>query len=325
MIIGHQAQLNFLKKSLEMGKLAHAYLFIGPNDIGKKKVAEEFISWILGKKIEVKEGQSWEIKFVKRSYDQRTGKKHKDISIEQIHEIRDYLSHGSFINSKKVVLIDEAEFLSRGASNALLKTLEEPRATDSLTILLAESEDLMLPTVVSRCQLIRFYPVPIKEIYEALVKKGASRDLALEISRLANHKPELALELFENQEELAFYRQETERFFKVQKGSLFERFQIINNWFGDKLEHADHIEARDNLIKILKLWQILWRDFYLCQNQTEELVSAVEEIEKSRQQAKRYNLQQIGKVVAEINEAIKLLRQNVHPRLIIENLILSFY
>ncbi len=323
MLIGHKTQLNFLQKSYETGQNAHAYLFVGPRGVGKETVARELINKIIKKTNTA--AWSWQIKYVERSIDLKTGRKHKDISIEQVHDIGDYLSHHTLVADFQIVLINEADFLSRGAGNALLKMLEEPRAQKSLTILLAESEENVLPTIKSRCQLIRFHPVPTKDIFQELINRGTKKETAMEIARLANYRPGVAVELLNDPEKLSFYKREFDRFFKLHKGGLSERWNLLSDLFGAKAERGDHIEARDRLIKILELWQILWRDFYLSQNQMDEFVSDVEEIEKIRSLAKRYDTDLVRKVLKNIEEAVKMLRQNVHPRLIIENLILSFY
>lgn len=320
MLIGHQSQIKFLRRSLETSKMAHAYLFVGPKGVGKETVARDFINSILGGTSV--NSDEWNIKYVERIDDAKTGKKHKDISVDQVRQISDFLNHFSLVNNKQVVIINEADYLSRGASNSLLKTLEEPRAQNSVTILLAESAENLLPTVVSRCQVIRFSPVPTKEIQSALEKLGADKNLAIIIARLANHKPGFALEIFNNPKELEFYRNESERFYKLHKGSLGERFEHLTELFGNK---TDHIEARDKIMKVLDLWQLLWRDFYLQQNNIENFTCAIEETEKSKSNAKRYSPALIQKVLEEIIESGNLIRQNIHPRLILENLILTYY
>jgi DNA polymerase-3 subunit delta' len=195
MIIGHAKQLDFLRKSWEEKRIGHAYLFVGPHGVGKRRVAAELVGWILGKaEAPADLSQEFEIRYVEREPDKKTGKKHKDISIEQIHAARNYLAHHSFLNSHKLVIIDEAEFLSRAAGNALLKTLEEPSLRTTI-ILLTDDEKKLLPTIVSRCQLLQFPPVPTGEIAAALRKMGAQNEEAEELARLSHHRPGRALQL----------------------------------------------------------------------------------------------------------------------------------
>jgi DNA polymerase III gamma/tau subunit len=85
------------------------------------------------------------------------------------------------------------------------------------------------------------------------------------------------------------------------------------------------MEARDKLIEILKIWQTLWRDILYSRQGAGELVANIAEEDEIKKQAKRYSGAQIANVIIKIEEATALLRQNVNPKLIIENLILSFY
>ncbi|HBV57716.1 MAG TPA: hypothetical protein DEB73_00335 [Candidatus Magasanikbacteria bacterium] len=344
MLIGHSAQLSFLRRSFESGNLAHAYLFVGPEGVGKKKMASELANWCLGRiasvGFPVKPGMTtgsvgrieegglvddlshdWQIKFVERVYDEKTGKLRKDISIKQIHEVRESLNHHSLVSSYKIVIIDSAEQMSISAANALLKTLEEP-SPKTLIVLLTTDEKALPDTIVSRCQVVRFYQVPTKKIYNALLANGANRDMALEIARLAFGSPGRALDLLADSEKLKFFQNERVRFWQLLSDGLAERLACLANLFGSK---DDHIEARDKLIEILKIWQTLWRDILYSRQGAGELVANIAKEDEIKKQAKRYSGTQIAEMIKKIEDSIALLRQNVNPKLIIENLILSFY
>ncbi|MBI5731865.1 MAG: AAA family ATPase [Candidatus Magasanikbacteria bacterium] len=324
MIIGHEAQMKFLRRSFAKETMAHAYLFVGSIGAGKKRAAEEVAGWLLGRKVEIKEGGTdFNVFFLDRGYDPKSGKKRKEISIEDIHRLRDYFNHHSLLGSPQVAIIDEADYLSRSASNALLKTLEEPRSGRGALILLASDENNLLSTVKSRCQIIRFNPVSTKEIYDGLTKRGVARPQALLAARLSANCPEAAVRFSQDEDVKSFYQTETERFFSLQKGTLAERFQIVEGLFKEK---EDHIEARDALIKILELWQVFWRDFLLARQEgMDELVKNINWLEKIKAGAKHYSLSKLVELIGRTQEAVKELRQNIHPRLIMENLILSFY
>lgn len=316
--------MDFLRHCQENGKLSHAYLFVGPEGIGKRRVAQELVNWCLERKeATVDLGHDFQVKFLERIYDEKTGKKHKDISINQIHEVREFFNHHSFLGGYQIAVISEAEKMSIKAQNALLKTLEEP-AGQSLIILLTVDEKKLLPTIASRCQIIRFYPVSNKEIYEALVQKGANRELALEIARLSFGSPGRAIILLEDPSQMEFYQQEGERFLNLLKGELVSRFNRVEELFKENKE-ADSIETRDKLSRILRLWQGLWRDILVCQSGAPELASHLTLAEALKQHVKRYSVEQIVLINQKIEAAIQLLKQNIHPKLIFENLILSFY
>ncbi|NBS41648.1 AAA family ATPase, partial [bacterium] len=146
-IIGHERIVERLKRQAEQGRLAHAYLFIGQEGVGKTAVAMGLI------------GSGSDFQQVSRREDEKTGKLKVTISVDQIRELRDRLSLTSFSGETKAAFIEEADRLSDGAANALLKTLEEPRG-DTVIILRAETLESVSQTIASRCQVLRFCPVP---------------------------------------------------------------------------------------------------------------------------------------------------------------------
>ncbi|MCX6779447.1 MAG: AAA family ATPase, partial [Candidatus Magasanikbacteria bacterium] len=303
--------------------LAHAYLFVGPEGTGKHEAAIEILSSIFHKEIKWDKITEAGVLLVKREVDAKTGKTHKEISIEAIHKVSDYLNHSSFIEGKQVVIINEAEFLSKSAANALLKTLEEPKSRQALLILIAADENKILATIKSRCQIIRFFSVATKKIYNDLISKGAKPQLAEEISKLSSNQPERASEMFEDSAFYNFYKTEAERFLGTLNGSLKERWQKVEPVFKDK---EDHIGARDNLISVLEIWLGFWRDSLLLKvGGAESLIKNISYLEQIKTRSVKYSLEKIREIILAIEQSIIMLRQNIHPRLILENLILSYY
>jgi len=323
MVVGHENQMSFLRSCLAKGNLAHAYLFVGPQGTGKHEAATEILSSLMQKEIKWNKITEAGVLLIERGVDTKTGKTHKEISIESIHKVGNYLNHSSFIEGKQVVIINEAEFLSKSAGNALLKTLEEPRSRQALLILISADENKILGTIKSRCQIIRFFSVATKKIYNDLISKGAVPQLAEEISRLSSNQPERASELFEDSVFYNFYKTEAERFLGTLNGSLKERWQKIEPVFKEK---EDHIGARDNLISILEIWLGFWRDSLLLKvGGSDNLIKNISYLEQIKTRSVGFSLEKIREIIKTIEKAIIMLRQNIHPRLILENLILSYY
>ncbi|RLG09134.1 hypothetical protein DRN73_10385 [Candidatus Pacearchaeota archaeon] len=165
----HLKIIEFLKKSVEKGKISHAYLFKGPYNTGKRKVALEFVK-ILG--ID-------------------SSKFHPDliiidnpvIEISHIRELIHKLSLSPFKSNFKIAIINNAHTMTKEAANALLKTLEEP-PEKSILILITSYPDFLLPTIISRLQIINF-PCPSilkikKEILnDEIYKKSINKILTL--------------------------------------------------------------------------------------------------------------------------------------------------
>jgi DNA polymerase-3 subunit delta' len=152
--LGNAAAIARLRGILERRRPAHAYLFSGPEGVGKKRAAEEFAR-ALGARITL----------VRRPED-----KH-EILISQVHEVIRELTYTSEVH--RAVIFDDAHRMSEEAMNALLKTLEEPPER-TILILVTGVADRLLGTIRSRCQTVHFAPLPDEEL-----KRHAAQKLLL--------------------------------------------------------------------------------------------------------------------------------------------------
>ncbi len=189
-IIGHAKSVALLKAAIARGSLAHALLFTGLKGVGKATLARAAATSALC--LDNRDGDAcgkcescrrmerdrhpdfMEISALKR-----------DISIDQIREVRQAFRISPTIGENRVVVIRGASAMNPYASNALLKTLEEP-APGAYLFLTAEEERELLPTIISRCQLIRLAPLAEREIADRLVSvHGAPPDKAVPLARLS--------------------------------------------------------------------------------------------------------------------------------------------
>ena len=170
-----------LKSILKNKVFSNGYIFYGPQGIGKQQTAIQFIEEILSqyssesnireKIIDNNHPDFLLIEptyFLKgniknRSEAEQPRKNNKEtIRIEQIRNLKTFLGQRSIETGKKIVLIVDAHLLNEAASNCLLKTLEEP--TNGIFILLTSRLNLLLDTIISRCQLIRFKSFSYKQL-----------------------------------------------------------------------------------------------------------------------------------------------------------------
>src|SRR5262245_13505769 len=167
-IIGQQKQLATLRAAIANGRLHHAYLFLGPEGVGKRLTA-----LALAKALHCAEMQNeycGECINCRRIEDRNhpdvrlieAASAKKEISIQQVRDLERELNYRSFTGRRKIAIIDPATSLNLSSQNALLKTLEEPPQT-SLIILIAANEGSLLPTLRSRCLRLRFAPLPRHE------------------------------------------------------------------------------------------------------------------------------------------------------------------
>jgi DNA polymerase-3 subunit delta' len=168
-IIGHTKQLAMLRSALLAERLHHAYLFVGPDGVGKRTTAvalakaihcEESINNFCGICVNctrISDGNHPDFRLIQPLPDK------KEISIQQIRELERELNYRSFTGKRKIALIDPATLMNLSAQNALLKTLEEP-PENSLIVLIAPNSGALLPTVRSRCVRLSFAPLRRDEV-----------------------------------------------------------------------------------------------------------------------------------------------------------------
>ncbi|MGE5379765.1 MAG: DNA polymerase III subunit [Methylocystaceae bacterium] len=173
MVGGQPMVTNRLTEYLQGSQLSHAYLFWGPSGVGKLKTAKAFTADILAASHPqtphlIASGQHPDYLLV-----QREG---AAIRIDDIRNMEKWLYQKPYWAERKVVIINEAQYLNRESGNALLKTLEEPPAY-AIIILVANSNAL-LPTIISRCQSIRFGALSTSYINEVLISAGTEPEIA---------------------------------------------------------------------------------------------------------------------------------------------------
>jgi DNA polymerase-3 subunit delta' len=202
-IQGHDTVVEQFRRALERGRLASSFLFGGPAGIGKRTFALKLAQAMLCERrpeeamdpcemcppcTMVLAGTHPDIMRVSRP----EGKSEIPVALligEKDRRMREGMCHDiglkPFMGGRKIAIIDDADFLNEEGANSLLKTLEEPPPR-SVLVLIGTSPAKQLPTIRSRCQLIRFRPLETEVVAELLVSKGLVSDIS-EASRLARY------------------------------------------------------------------------------------------------------------------------------------------
>ena len=152
---GHQSQKEFLQSALETNRLSHAYIFTGPEHVGKKTIAIEFAHMVLG--VDPANLQNLNPDLILCDG--------KDFPMEKARTLLSDLSFHPYFYPYKIAIIDNFEHVSPEVSNAILKTLEEP-SSKTILILVSSTIKALLPTIVSRAQVVRFEKLPELEFLE---------------------------------------------------------------------------------------------------------------------------------------------------------------
>ncbi len=238
MLIGHQRIWDFLIRSVRQNRLAHAYLFAGPGQVGKLTLAREWAKWQLCEQVKgeiacgqcrqcltIERGQNPDLIILSPRLSEKDGVvKTLEISIKEARELQRQLSLFPYSAVRKIAIIEEAATMSDEAASALLKTLEEP-SSHSLIILVSASWQTILPTIISRCQLIKFLPVPEYEITAKLKNLAKKETDFKKVIKLATGRPGRAIKFLQEPERLAEQEKEIEIFEKLLKSPLIWRLE----------------------------------------------------------------------------------------------------
>ena len=186
-IIGNEKNRELLNQIIRANNIAHSYMFIGKESIGKMLFAKEFAKAILcindskpcGKCkscIEFESSNNPDFEIIEPDGN--------SIKIEQIRELIKKVYEKPIVSNKKVYIINESNLMTKEAQNSLLKTLEEPPEYVTI-ILIASNENLFLPTIKSRCTKIMFRKLTdseLKTILERKYNKLNTQELMLKIA-----------------------------------------------------------------------------------------------------------------------------------------------
>ncbi|MFA5359253.1 MAG: DNA polymerase III subunit [Patescibacteria group bacterium] len=336
-IIGHSNVVDFLKKTIAVGNISHAYLFSGPAGIGKKKITRALIKALFCAKpssgnpcdqcsecLQLEKNIHPDVFLVDRLVDPKTENLKKNISIEQVRELKNKLSLGSFLNSYKIAVVNQAELMSTEAANALLKILEEPEQKVVL-ILIARDTDVIPKTILSRCQNFNLELVDRNLIHESLIKMGSTRNLADNLSYLAAGRPGLAVKFFRDNEPFSLRQEKVKEFLRLTSGTLAEKFQIVEVL---SKEGEGLINKIKNIEESLDVWQSVIRDVILIKNCRQDTPDGIinywlqEELKKANIYKK--DTVELRGWIAAIDQTKALFGSNVNPQLALEHLVLQF-
>jgi DNA polymerase-3 subunit delta' len=317
-IIGHQKIVKFLQKSIKNNKISHAYLFYGPKNVGKKTVAKYFALSLIcqDQKRPCLKCENCKA-FLKDVYPDafwiRKEKGKKNISIDQIRELKEKISLATFTNSYKIIIIVNAEEMTNEAANSFLKVLEEP-PLKTVIILVANSLKGIPLTIISRCQLLKFGLIPKEEIVKYLKEEfNLNEKKAKEIAYLSLNRIGLATKFSKDEEFFKNYLESQNDLIKILEEKEIEK----------RLKIVEKILKNKDIKTTIFNWQVLIRDFILIQTRNENLIANISFKKDLEKMAKKFSIKKIYWIEKELENLISYLNQNINITLALDNFVIN--
>lgn len=299
MIVGHKKQWDFLRSAVSSSRVAHGYLFSGRPHLGKKAIALKFACFLNCQEKDLEKKPCHECpncrmieKGTHPDFVLLQKEEGKDIKVDQVEVLIRALSLRVGLDGFKIGIIEQAHLMNPYAQNAILKTLEEPYG-ETVLILIADSKEFLLPTILSRLQEIRFFPVSRVELNPLFEKKAITPKKKEMILQLAGGRPGKVVQLLEESGFFAKEQKKEEEIKRLLASDLNARFK-----FADSL-------AKEEPIQTLISWLYFLR---------KRLLSCIENKEESTR---------VMSQIRKMQEAIYLLRRyNVNKKITLQNLMI---
>ncbi|NJL03621.1 MAG: DNA polymerase III subunit [Chloroflexaceae bacterium] len=332
-MIGHEWAIEYLHRSLVGGRDAHAYLFVGPPGVGKARLALRFAQALNCEHLEqapclkcrtctrIEHGNYADLRIASMATQAASLKpdeaaRQKELKIDTVREWQRDIALKPYEGRRRVFILHDAELLSEGASNALLKTLEEPPAY--ATLILVANRPTMLPTIVSRCQVLRLRPLPRQTIVRALIGQfDVHEPQARLLAAWSSGSIGWALRAAACPDEVQQRQERLDQLVQLQQ----QPHSIGFRWAEERSKEYRSGQQQD-VLEWLELWQNWWRDVLLISADCPESVTYVDRRAELEQAAQQYNVAQVYAVMQRISEATRQIRENVNPQLALENILL---
>jgi DNA polymerase-3 subunit delta' len=324
-LVGQQHARLLLQGALRSGRIAHAYLFVGPSRVGRLTTARAFAQALLcrtggedacgacGPCRKVMAGTHPDLRIIVPGRTE-TGGERRGVSIDQIRDLKHEAAYSPYEAKWKVFIVEDTEHMRAEAANSLLKVLEEP-PPGTVIILLAESAAALMPTLISRAQLVRFTLVPTPDTVQALIERaGVPAPRARFLAAMAGGRIGAAFEAAAAGEEPFARRAEVLSTLRaVERGDVIAGFNAAEAIARQKDDIEPWLDIALWWFRDLVVWQETHDPDLLtnqdCQREVAEWAS-------------RASAEPLRWTVDAIEAAKAALRRNVNPRLVLETLFL---
>ena len=302
-IKGQEFAKKYMTNSIKKGKVNHAYMFEGIEGIGKETFAEELSKILL------------ETDHLENAPDCiRIKPDGNSIKIAQIRNLQSDIiikPHKKY----KIYIIDKSEKMTTEAQNALLKTLEEPPEY-AIIILVANNKESLLPTIRSRCEIIKFTPIPFMEVKNYLISQGVESNRANLLSSFSRGSMKKALELSSSNE-----------FYEMKENVLKYIETILNKSMVEILDIPGDMEQyKADIITILDMMINYFRDIMICkENVDKDMIINADKMVFIQNMSKKITYSQVAKIIDIIEDTKIKIKGNCNFNVSIQVMSLNIY
>ncbi len=320
-VLDQHHAVGLLRAALRSGRLHHAYLFAGPAGTGRSETASAFAQALQCQRYredscgqcedcrKAASGVHPDIRWVEPLEGRST------IGIDQVREVRRESGYGPYEGRWKVFLFRPADGMQLEAQSSLLKLLEEPPER-VVFVLVAESLQALLPTVVSRCQLVRFNLVPATQIEQALrLQFGVPAARARVLAALSGGRAARAAAWSKDPEALTERDAVVDRLVRAEDEGLWGALQAAELLTQDRSRILDRLEVAALWYRDLLVWK---------ETRDPSLLVNVDRQEEVARLAERLPAAALQERLHALEEARWAIRRNANPRLVVEAAFLRF-
>ena len=302
-IIGQEFAKKYMTNSIKNNKVNHAYMFEGIDGVGKNLFAKEFGKLLIN------------IDNVDNSPDyiniEPTG---TSIKIAQIRDLQSDIiikPHSKY----KIYVINHAEKMTVESQNALLKTLEEPPEY-AIIILITNNKESLLPTIKSRCEIIKFLPISIMELKKYLMDRGVEEKRSALLANFSRGSIEKALELSESSD-FSIMRDDIQKYIQdILDKNMVEILNIS----------SDMDKYKDKVIIVLDMMINYFRDIMICKDRADkDMLINGDRITFIQNMSSKITYSQVSKIIDIIEETKRKIRSNCNFSVSIQVMALNIY
>lgn len=317
-IIGNEDAKTYFKKAVKEKQLSHSYIFEGPYGIGKNTFALELAKFILCEEKEkdkpcnnckscsmIDAGTHPDVIWID-----------KDTKVTKVETIRENIVREMDIkpyqSEHKIIIVKSADSINIQGQNAMLKTIEEP-PNYGIIILVCENLSSLLPTIKSRCIVVRFNPINKEQMSRYLQTRGITGVQQEVYEKLSNGSIGIINDILEDETYLEVRKQSVNYLERLNRAQIMELYDMVK----------EITDQKEEIERILEFWLLWYRDIAVIKVANGESLYYKDYQLQLLDMSSKLTYNKVSQNIEFIKRAILDIKQNIYSTFVIENLLLK--